>query len=132
MRLRLPGSEANLLKGCGLEFAHSVTRSPAAAADSPTGRGDKQLEQLRKVAGVASIVAIVKHDQFLAVRAYCNQFREGAANGNLLEVRRSLRSERLDVVPPAGGLPTSGAEVRLSPSRGASFPPNAVHFAFHT
>src|SRR5262249_17890115 len=66
MTLRLAASEANLLIGCGHAFAHSVTRSPAAAANSPTGRGDKQLEQLRKEAGVvASIVAIVKHDQAL-------------------------------------------------------------------
>jgi hypothetical protein len=52
MTLRLAASEASLLKGCGLESAHSVTRLAAAAADSLTERRGKQLEQFREMAGV--------------------------------------------------------------------------------
>jgi len=66
----LAASEASLLKGCGLDFAHSVKRPQAAEADSLTVRRDKQLEQPRNGGAASGTLAIVKYDQFLAVRAF--------------------------------------------------------------
>ena len=67
MKLRLAASEANLLKGCGLDFAHSVKRRPAAATDGLTRRRDKQLEHLPEIGGVVvGRTTIVQYDQFLA------------------------------------------------------------------
>src|SRR5215468_7519710 len=65
MMPRLAASEASFLNGCGLDFAYSGTRPQAAAADSLTGRLDKQPAQLRNCGVVASTLAIV------------NQFRSG-------------------------------------------------------